>query len=62
MPHKPAQLGWVQAPGRLDQDRVGVGGDVGWQLVGAVGHHPSMGHRHLPGHQGRRRIGKGATE
>ena len=41
MPHEPTQLGRIQPAGGLEQDRFGLGGDVGGEPVGAVGHHPA---------------------
>ena len=38
-----AQPGRIQAPGRLEQDRFGVGGEVVGELAGAVDQDPSMG-------------------
>ena len=49
-----AQSGWVQAAGG-HQDRFGLGGDVGGQVVGAVGEHAgrqpinlTAEHKHQP--------------
>ena len=39
----PAQPGRVQPPGRLHQDRFGLGGEVVGQVVGAVGQHLGVG-------------------
>jgi hypothetical protein len=35
------ELGWVEAAGRLDQDRFGVGGEVVGELAGALGQDPA---------------------
>jgi hypothetical protein len=39
----PPQPGWVQPPGRLQQHRLGLHGDVGGEAVGAVGQHLGVG-------------------
>jgi len=60
--HGLAELGWVEAAGRLDQDRFGVGGEVVGELAGALGQHPGMSRGDLAAGQrlsGRR---QGATE
>jgi hypothetical protein len=57
-----SQPGRVQAAGRLHQDRFGLGGDLGGQVVGADREHAGMRHRQLPGGQRGGRLGQGATE
>ena len=42
MPRQPPQPIRVQPPGRLDQHRFGLGGDLVGQALGAVGDHPGM--------------------
>jgi hypothetical protein len=54
-----AQPRRVQAPGHLHQDRFGLGGDRGGQLVGADGQHPGVGRRQLAVGQGGGRLGRG---
>jgi hypothetical protein len=44
----PPQPWRVQAPGRVHQDRFGVGGDMVGEVVGAGGEHLGVGHRELP--------------
>jgi hypothetical protein len=48
----PAQAGWVQPPGRVQQHRFGLGGGVGGEVVGAGGQHLGMGWGDGPGGQG----------
>ena len=43
MSDDPAQSGWVQPPGRLQQDGFGVGGRGGGQVLGAVSEHAGVG-------------------
>ena len=43
MPQDPAQPGRVQPGGRLQEHRLGLGGDLGGQLLGAVGEHLGVG-------------------
>ena len=43
MPQDPPQPRRVQPPRRLDQDGFGFGGDLGGQLLGAVGEHLGVG-------------------
>ena len=38
-----SQPGWVEAAGRLHQDRFGLGGDLGGEVVGADREHAGMG-------------------
>ena len=51
--------GWVQPSGRRQEHRVGLGGQVGGQVLGAVGDHRGVGGRDLPGGEGGRGAGKG---
>ena len=44
----PAQPGWVQPTGRLDQHRFGLHSDLVGQVLGAVGHHCGVGDRDIP--------------
>jgi hypothetical protein len=62
MAQDPPQAGWVQAAGRLDQDRLGLGGHLGGQVVGAMGDNGGVGDRQLPGAQRLGRLGQGAAE
>ena len=62
MAQDPPQPGRVQPPGRLHQHRLGLGGQVVGELLGAVGQHLGMGRRELPVGQGLGGRGQGATE
>ena len=57
-----SQPGWVEAAGRLHQDRFGLGGDLGGEVVGADREHAGMSHRQLPVGQRGGRLGQGAGE
>jgi hypothetical protein len=57
-----SQPGWIQLPGCLEQDRFGVGGGVGGQVVGAISQHRGMGRGELPVHQCLGGLGEGAAE
>jgi hypothetical protein len=39
----PPQPGWVQASGRRHQHRLGLGGHLGGEVVGAMGQHRGVG-------------------
>jgi hypothetical protein len=43
----PAQPGWIQPPGRLDQDWFGLGGEVAGPVLGAGGEHGGVGQGQL---------------
>jgi hypothetical protein len=58
MAKHPPQPRWIHAPGRLQQHRLGLGGDLGGQVTGAMGQRAGMGHRDLPGRKG----GGGASQ
>jgi hypothetical protein len=60
--HGLAELGWVEAAGRVDQDRFGVGGEVVGELAGALGQHPGMGRGDLALGQGGGASGQATTE
>jgi hypothetical protein len=48
----PPQPGRIQAPGRFQEHRLGVGRDVSGEVVGAVGQHRGMSNGELAGGQG----------
>jgi hypothetical protein len=58
----PSQAWRIQAAGRLQQDRFGLDGDVGGEVLGARGQHAGMGGRQLPIGQGPGGLSQGAAE
>jgi hypothetical protein len=57
-----AQPTRIQAAGRLDQDRLGVDGDLGGELVGAVGQNGGVSWGEVAVGQGLGRLGQGTPE
>jgi hypothetical protein len=57
-----SQPGWVQPSGRLQEHRLGLGGDRGEQVTGAMSQRRGVGDRELPGAQRLGGARQGAAE